>query len=366
VKNTTTVRKVVTVLIFVFLIVTLLSLGYAAASIMYGESSEDVKLPKFLGNRPANVDLLKETDAASAPFSFFVVGDTKLADFFPSIYRKDIRNDAPDFGLILGDFVKEPKIEDHRNFMMDFSRWGVTAPVFLVCGNHDIVTKEDIAHHRWYSFTLKDFERTYGPADFSFTYHGCLFIVLDDIDTDSHVAYLAEVLSHRSRGTLMTFVFTHIPAHTISPEIKSREMLGEKKFLSLVEDYNVDYVISGDFHSYFSGKVKNTNFIISGGGTDKMGNNARIRKEGIYQALLLQVNPVTKDVAERIYVGPGRTDIWQAMKKTMLTQVFAFFESQERWEAPILSSAALLSVLLGVWGFAYAVGGRRRRTKKRP
>lgn len=361
-SETNTARRVVILFIFLFFFIALFSLAYAAASIVYGESKENVKLPMFLGNKQDNIDLLKKTDGDSKPFSFFVVGDTKLADFFPSIYRKDIRGDAPDFGIILGDFVKDPKIEDHRSFMMDFPRWGIDVPVFLVCGNHDIATKKDMAENGSYSFALRDFEKTYGPADFSFYYHGCLFVLLNDIETDSHVAYLADILSHRRKDTPMTFVFTHIPARTISPEIKSRQMLGEQEFLSLIKEYNVDYVISGDFHSYFRAKVGNTVFLISGGGMDKMGDNKENVK-GAFHAMLIQVDPRTKDVAERIYREDSQTRIGYTIKKAALTQVFAFFEHEEKWEAPILSSGALLSILLGVWGVWYVTSNGRKQRK---
>jgi hypothetical protein len=349
-----------TLCILLLSFVLLSAFTYAAASVVYGESNEDLTLPKFLGNKPGNIDLLTATDTGPAPFSFFVVGDTKLADFFPSIYREDIRDNSPDFGLILGDFVTEPKPEDHEDFLMDFPAWGIRSPLFLVCGNHDIVTKEDITKGRSYSFTENDFEKTYGPADFSFTYRGCLFIVLNDIDTDGHVAYLADALSRRSNDTLMTFVFTHIPPHTISPAIVSRVMQGEKQFLSLIDEYNVDYVISADFHSYFRDSVGNTNFIISGGGMDKMGDNTK-NVTGAFHAVYLQVDPLTKDVVERVYRENGRTHIWRTMRKTAITQVFAFFENHEEWEATVFSSMALLSFALSALGFVFMARQRKKR-----
>ncbi len=287
------------VIILTLFLISLLSLSYAVVSLLYGESKRDVKLPTFLGNKQDNIDLLKKTDSGSTPFSFFIAGDIQQNDFFPAVYRDNINDDSPEFGVLLGDNVRPATMESHNSFMLDFATWGVKEPVFLVCGNHDIVTKKDMARNRRYSFTLDDFEKTYGPADFSFTYHGCLFIILNNIDTDSHVAYLADTLSHRKKDTLMTFVFIHIPAHTISPKIKSRKMLGEQEFLSMIKDYNVDYVISGDFHSYFRAGVGNTVFLISGGGMDRMGDNKQNRK-GAYHAMLIQVDPITKDVAERI------------------------------------------------------------------
>jgi Icc-related predicted phosphoesterase len=356
-----TVGKIYILTVFILFFVLVSSLAYAAVSIIYGESHEDIQLPRFLGNKPDNIALLKETDTGAEPFSFFIVGDMQQNDFFPAIYRADIKDDAPDFGVLLGDNVRPPKIESHTAFMMDFLSWGVREPVFLVCGNHDIVTGEDSARDSVDSFTLKDFEKTYGPANISFTYHGCLFIILNDIYTDSYVTYLADALSHRSKDARMTFVFTHIPPKTISSAIKGREMLGEEGFLSLIKEYGVDYVICGDFHSYLRTEVGNTVFLVSGGGMDKLGDNKQNRK-GAYHAMFLSVNPLTKDVTERIYRGESRPRIGYTIRKAMLTQAFAFFEDQEKWEAPILSSGALLSVLLGVWGFASVIGdgGKKR------
>jgi SAM-dependent methyltransferase len=359
-RKTGIVNTVSAVCTFLLFFVVLFSFAYATTSIVYGESTEDTQLPKFLGNKPDNINLLTASDTGPGPFSFYVVGDTKLANFFPSIYENDIRDDAPDFGLILGDFVREPKPEDHQHFLMNFPTWGIQSPLFLVCGNHDIVTRDDIGRKRSYSFTIKDFEKKYGPTDFSFTYHGCLFIVLNDIDTNGHVAYLADALSRRTKDTLMTFVFVHIPPHTISPAIKCRVMPGEKQFLSLIDEYNVDYVIGADFHSYFRCKTGDTNFIISGGGMDKMGDNTK-NVNGAFHSVFLQVDPLTKDVAERVYRADGQTNIWRTVRKAAITQVFAFFENHEDWEAPVLSSTALLSILLGALGFVFVASGRIKR-----
>jgi len=356
-KTMSLTRKTFIICTFLAFLVCLTWFAYAAASIVYGESHEDIQLPKYLGNRPENINLLKNTDNGPGPFSFFVVGDTKQADFFPAIYSMDIRDDAPDFGLILGDFVNEPKPEDHQDFLLDFSTWGVRSPLFLVCGNHDIVSKDDIARDKPYTFTIEEFEKMYGPSNFSFTYQGCLFIVLNDIDTDAYLAYLSDTLSHRTDDTLMTFVFSHIPPHTISPEIKSRVMPGEDRFLSLIDDYNVDYVFAADFHSYFRYSNEKTNFIISGGGMDRLANKQK-NVRGALHAVFIRVDPLTKCVAERVYRENRQTRIWHTIRKAGITQVYAFFENHENMEAPLLSSTALLSFLLGTVGLAFVTYGR--------
>lgn len=143
-------------------------------------------------------------------------------------------------------------------------------------------------------------------------------------------------------------------------------MLGEKEFLSLVENNNVDYVISGDFHSYFRAKVRNTVFLISGGGTDKFANKAKNEKEGSYHAMLIQVDPVTRNVNERIYIGKSQKRPFYVMKKTMLTQAFAFFEHEEKWEMPIMGSGGLVSCLLGIWFFSSVRVSNRKSVRHKP
>jgi predicted phosphodiesterase len=315
--------------IFVLFCIGLLTGIYFFALFVYSKSCEDIQLPKYLGNKPDNIVLLKESDTGSDPFSFFIVGDIQQGDFFPDVYRESISHDHPDFGVILGDFIRSPQLEFHTAFMMDFPNWGCREPVFLVCGNHDIATKKDIERNRPYSFTLNDFEETYGPANFSFTYHGCLFIILNDIDTDDYIRFLADTLLHCRNRTLMTFVFAHVPAKTVSPEITCRKMAGEQEFLTLIRDYNVDYVITGDFHTYLRARVGDTVFLVSGGGMDRTGDN-RLNRKSAYHAICIHVDPLKKDVTERIYCGKGRTRIGYTLRKVMLAQAFAFFEHNKK------------------------------------
>ncbi len=340
--------KIKSRVVLLIMVLSLASFAYAGASMIYGESKEDIQLPAFLGNKTENVDLLTAKDTGEKPFSFFVVGDTRLGDFFSAIYKHDIRGDAPDFGVILGDFVKGPTAEYHRRFMTDFSSWGVRVPVFLVAGNRDIVTTDDPGE-LFYSFTPQSFEAIYGPDNFHFTHDGCLFVVLDDVNTETYLPYLADVLGHRKGDTRMTFVFTHASATFVSPAITGRDMQGEKRFLSLIEKYNVDYVFSGDYHSYVRTRIKDTTFIVSGGGMDKIGEKNHATDP--YHAMVIRVDPTTKVVNEEIYAGKSRFLFTHAVAGTMLTQAFPLLEYQEKAGLPILWGSGLITAMLGMWFF---------------
>ncbi len=76
--------------------------------------------------------------------------------------------------------------------------------------------------------------------------------------------------------------------------------------------------------------------------------------------MLIQVDPVTRNVDERIYIGKSQERRVYTMKRTMLTQFFAFFEHDEKWEMPIMGSGGLVSCLPGTWPFSSVRVGNRK------
>jgi hypothetical protein len=57
----------------------------------------------------------------------------------------------------------------------------------------------------------------------------------------------------------------HIPPR-VSSDYSVRSIEGEKRLLSIINKYRVDYVIGSDFHGYARVKVGNTDYLITGGG----------------------------------------------------------------------------------------------------
>jgi hypothetical protein len=304
---------------------------FAVASILYGWSLSDITASPLLGNRPEVISGLVDGQAEPQPFSFLVVGDPRSSAVFEEFYRNSSADIPPDFGVILGDFVAFPAVNRHRFFMGELAGWGMTFPIFLVAGNHDFARPNDLAGnemhernlHRLYDpFFIEDFERTYGPANFSFVYRGCLFIGLNDVYSTDYLDYLKDVLARRPSDVIITFVFMHIPPRYLSPLIQAREMDGEEKFMRLMDRYNVDYVFTGDFHSYFRADRKHTKYIISGGG----GSDLRGGAGSFHHVLLMTVDPSKDRVDEVIYSIDPKSDPGHYIRTIMICGVYPIFE----------------------------------------
>jgi predicted phosphodiesterase len=300
---------------------------FGLVAVIYGISKADVTAPPMLGNGPENLARIEGQRVDPQPFCFLVVGDTKTSNAFENFYNNARLQSVPDFGVIMGDFVAKPEINRHRFFMHEFSEWGMTFPIILVAGNHDMITNNDIVKRRVGDFldpfSERDFEKTYGPTNFSFTHAGCLFVVLNDVYNDSYIDYATEILSRKDRENLMTFVFMHIPPQSLSPVVQGRGIAREEEFFNLMEEHRVDYVFCGDFHSYFRSDDNHTNYIVTGGGGSNLCGGS---EQSFYHVLLLMVDPRARKVDEIIHPIENSVDLGDDVEIVMLCWIFPFFE----------------------------------------
>jgi hypothetical protein len=344
-----------------------LSAGFFLSSVIYGAVMQDTACPPLLGNRPENLGRLEGGAEKARPFSFLVVGDTKTSDTFENFYNNVRLGTDPDFGIIMGDFVPAPEWNRHRFFMHEFSEWGMRFPIILIAGNHDIVTDQDVTtnHVKDLSdpFYPSDFEKTYGPMNFSFTYAGCLFIGLCDVYNASYIDYLRDVLSREAGRSLMTFVIMHIPPQSLSPAVEGRGIEREEEFYDLVEEYRVDYVFSGDFHSYFRSDRGWTKYIITGGGGEDLFGGT---KRSFYHVLFMTVDPEARRVDEIIYPIERTADIGDDIEVVLLAQLYPLFETRPLLWAVLFSVIILLGLAGMVWLLAGAlVTSPKTRTRGR-
>lgn len=331
-----------------------LFVAFVLASLLYGWSLSDITPPPLLGNRPEVISGLTDGQSEPEPFSFLVVGDPRSSAVFEEFYRNKAADIAPDFGVILGDFVAFPAVNRHRFFMGELAEWGMTFPIFLIAGNHDFARPNDLTRnvmhernlHRLYDpFFIEDFEKTYGPANFSFVYRECLFIGLNDVYSEDYLGYLSHVLKHRPPGVIITFVFMHIPPRHLSPLIQAREMDGEKRFMRLMDRYNVDYVFSGDFHSYFRADRKHTKFIVSGGG----GSDLHGGDGSFHHILLMTVDPSKDRVDEVIFSLDPKPAPGNYIRTIMVCGVYPIFEGHRlAWLLVFLLLTAAVSVRMAI------------------
>jgi hypothetical protein len=321
--------------------------AFTAASILYGWSWSDTTAPRLLGNRPEVISGLVDGQSELKPFSFTVVGDPRSSSAFEEFYQNTPLDAVPDFGVILGDFVAFPAVNRHRFFMGELAEWGMTFPVFLIAGNHDIGRRSDFVSnakrerklYRLHDpFFKEDFEEIYGPTNFSFIYRGCLFIGLNDVYNTGYLGYLEDVLARRPSDVIITFVFMHIPPRSLSPMVQAREMEGEEEFMRLMDHYTVDYVFAGDFHSYFRADRKHTKYIVTGGG----GSHLRGGGRGFHHALLMTVNPAKDRVDEVIYPIKPVFDPGDSTETIMICVIYPIFEGHRLIWMAVFSLVALV------------------------
>ena len=118
------------------------------------------QFPRFLGNAPENIAYIKTTTDPNE-FTFIVVGDVKSGTATFEAMLDVIHQDKPAFAVILGDFVDHTELISHKLFALEIEEYAHDFPIFIIPGNHDISEEGQ--------FRLKDFQNTYGPAQFCFT-----------------------------------------------------------------------------------------------------------------------------------------------------------------------------------------------------
>ena len=337
----------------VLLFISLFSLIFVIFPLAYGTSQKDIIPPFFVGNTDENIELLDDRGNDTPPFSFFVVGDTKQNDFFEKLYIKYIRKELPTFGIVLGDFTNNPEVGFHRFFMENMSRLSLTSPLFLIVGDHDIATPD--YNVLFDSFTLKDFKETYGPPNFWFRYSSCLFIGVNNYDNEFYLDYLREVLSTEAADSRLIFVFMHIPPVSVLPPGIQYGFINDGDFLALMDEFDVDYVICGNYRSYSRTRLNNTNYIISGGGTDMYGYSYG----DYYHALLFEVFPEEGRVMERIYPMKRVLYFSNTLKKASLVNFYPFFRNNLLLTGVIISLNAILLIFSGIWLIKLSMSRRR-------
>lgn len=319
-------------------VICFLAILYFISAIIIGRYISRVPLPDLLGNTKENMARIEEEAYREMPFTFLVVGDPELKRHFEHFLVNTEFPIIPDFGIIVGDLVKNPEIENHRFFIYRFSKMKIDFPfpILLVPGNHDIVTKNE--KERPNAFFVKDFAETYGAAEFNFIYRGCLFVVVDDNYNEDYLDYLRHVLEEKSKDAVMTFVLMHIPPPSVIYVPDHRLLEGEEEFLALMDEYDVDYVLCGDFHSYHRSRVNGTNYIVTGGGGSKL---YKGEDESFYHAMTIKVNTETGRIDEKIYPIRKAHIFFHEYEKVATTEVYPFFKYN-----PILGKIILSLIVI--------------------
>lgn len=286
----------------------LFALAVLIASFVYGgRVLRQEAPPALLGNRPDITARLERDGDTIHPFTFWIAGDTHKDNYLRTLYPESIRPQRPAFGIILGDIVDDPVQPQHRYFWNTCRRMGIDSPTFVVVGNHDVGEGQmfDRTDYGGYGFDLKEFRDTYGPDEFTFTYAGCLFIVINNaIGGEAYMDYLEAALEREAAGARMIFVICHLPFRT-DYDVAEYPAVFIPRFRDLAANYRIDYLISGHFHTYVRQDIFGTTHLISGGGMGLFGRESVSISHGVF----FNVDPASRTVSERIMIaheGPAR------------------------------------------------------------
>lgn len=327
---------------FVFLLALVVLLIFEAYTLIVSHSEGKGPLPSRFGNFERVRALLKN-DEGSDRFSFAAIGDTSGCGTFERICE-GLRDEPLSFVVLLGDSVREGTPGYHQYFRAELAHeLAMPFPIFYVVGNHDV----DLD-----TFPLSEFEKTYGPTNFSFEYKGCLFVVLRMVkklhSIKESCAFLESVLSGKRSAYRKVFVFMHI-APPVSEGFVMKRYEDSEKVVELADRFNIDYIIAGDYHGYSRIKHKNTVYLVTAGG----GAHIRNRKFGnFHHATVLEVGP--HSVSEKILFVERDEEFQDQLERFALAEAYPWMSSNR-------AAAIVLNVgILGLSLLMLAIVLRRR------
>lgn len=304
------IKKGFCVLLLVMFLSVLVVEAYAVLTV-YTEGK--APLPPTFGNFERVRALLK-TDSQREHFSFAVAGDTQGTGTFERLAEL-LRNESISFLVLLGDCVRNGRPGHHQYFRAELTKeLCMPCPTFYVVGNHDVSNDE---------FPISQFEKMYGPTNFSFEYQGYLFIALRILDrplysTQESLAFLESILSEHRKDYRKIFVFMHIPP-PVSTDIIARKFENSDKFVSLCDTFKVDYVFAGDYHGYARVQRGDTAYLVTGGG----GGHLEKKMPGnFHHAVLITVGP--QGVSERLLAVERDEDLEDMIERWAIADVYAW------------------------------------------
>ena len=326
-------------------LVAVLVVGGVVAVLIVGTRAHGGTLPPLLGNSAHNIrHMATHTDPDS--FTFLVVGDVQHGTRTFERLLDIARADKPAFAVILGDFVSEPEFARHKLFATEIGEEAPPFPIFLVPGNHDISPTRE--------FQLDDFERTYGPAQFTFALGKHLFVFLNTAPgyTQSleYCRFLEEAVSRAGQRVQDVFVFMHVPPSGLSHDVIARELPGSERFLALAGTLRVRYVFAGDHHGYWKGKRGPTTYIVTGGG----GAHLRGDHGRFHHAVRLAMH--RGEVTETVLAVPHCSEWAEQLERNIVVHV---------WPVIIGSRATLAAIVALLFATVWLLDYSARRAWRR-
>jgi len=173
------------------------------------------------------------------------------------LYEKAVAkiNDLkPDFVVITGDFVNDPKsVLQIKEFKRITAKINPKIPVYYSPGNHDIGQTPD-------EKSIKEYKKNYGNDKFSFRHKGSSLIGFNsglikaklEKPEQKQYNWLTKRLK-KSRGASSIILFCHYPFFNKTVDEPSAysniDQEYRKKYLDLFDNNKVDAIFSGHYHN---------------------------------------------------------------------------------------------------------------------
>jgi predicted phosphodiesterase len=289
---------------------------YEAYTMVEGNGAGHAVLPANFGNFD-RVRTFLPNGAQGDTFSFAVIGDTQGGhETFEQIVE-ELRQERLAFVVLLGDIVSRGTKGEHNFLRSELEHeFHAPCPIFYVVGNHDVNRS---------GFPLSEFERTYGPANASFGYQGCLFVLLrvtmESDENEETIAFLASTLAAQRTQYRKVLVFMHVPP-PVSPDFPAKAFPRSGQFIELFNRFQVDYVVAGDYHGYARTQVDKTVYLISGGG------GAHLEKESFgkfHHSLVITVGP--DSISERILFKEGERNFEDSIEGYAVADLYPWLQT---------------------------------------
>ncbi len=223
-------------------------------SIPSGYKAQSNRFYKRLTSEKRYDFTLQRLAADEDHFLLLAIGDPQVTnnsqisrftgETLPDIRQTLASTELPAYGICLGDIVNDR--QEHLSAMQGLLN-STSMPVFATPGNHDKARLADTSKPRGND----DFEREFGPRNYSFNRGRVHIVCLDDVMftnsedytagfTDEQVEWLREDLSFVPKNRLV-ILFYHIP-------LRDADYKNRRAVLALLDGFAASKLMSGHTH----------------------------------------------------------------------------------------------------------------------
>lgn len=205
-----------------------------------------------------------KVNAAPAPgaiFRFAVFGDIQGGTAQLPRLIKAVDGELPiAFIIQTGDAAAHADAGHYNVLLGALARSGLRHPLFVIPGNHDVFDDDDSL-----------FRRYFGATPLWFEYGDSLFILLDNSRgpfVDEQYDWLESVLKEQATDGSHVFMFMHRQPINWDGGGKQPVEHQYARLFRILDEYEVNYVFTGNWHGYHREVRDGTVFIVNGQGGD--------------------------------------------------------------------------------------------------